>query len=156
MRKMVKNRDDGSSDPSGAGRSGSGPGGPGGRHGKITPLEHTGVLRVPKSQDPRKPKNNQVQQPPQQQNRNLIQQNFPPLNPAQQQQGVRGVAPGNGSGSVPPFMLQQMILQQQMTQRSVMTSQMTSQDMMRQHPGPYDENQHIQKLLNQNKYHQDF
>merc|ERR1712168_30109 len=45
MRKMVKNRDDGSSDPSGAGRSGSGPGGPG-RHGKITPLEHTGVIRV--------------------------------------------------------------------------------------------------------------
>ena len=79
---MVKNRDDGSSDPYGAERSGSGPGGPG-RHGKITPLEHTGVLRVPKSQDPRKPKNNQAQQP--QQNRNLIQQNFPPLNPAQQE-----------------------------------------------------------------------
>ena len=138
-----------------------------------------------KSQDPRKPKNNQAQAQPQQ-NRNLIQQNFPPSNPAQQenikdfcrkihqsqksqnfilslvflifykQQGVRGVTPGNGSGSVPPFMLQQMILQQQMTQqRSVMTSQMASQDMMR-HPGPYDENQHIQKLLNQNKYHQDF
>ena len=84
MRKIaVKNRDDGSSDPSGAGRSSGGPGGPG-RHGKITPLEHTGVLRVPKSQDPRKPKNNQAQAQPQQ-NRNLIQQNFPPLNPAQQE-----------------------------------------------------------------------
>ena len=87
MRKMVKNRDDGSSDPSGAGRSGSGPGGPG-RHGKITPLEHTGVLRVPKSQDPRKPKNNQAQAQPQQ-NRNLIQQNFPPLNPAQQENIIK-------------------------------------------------------------------
>ena len=39
--------------------------------------------------------------------------------------------------------------------KMVMTSQMTPQDMMR-HSGPYDKNQHIQKLLNQNKYHQDF
>ena len=71
MRKMVRNRDDGPE------RTGSAQNRP-----KITPLEHTGVLRVPKNQDPRKPKPQQQQQQQQQvQNRNIILQNFPPLNP---------------------------------------------------------------------------
>ena len=60
---------------------------------------------------------------------------------------------------MPPIMLQQLMLQQQMSQRSNMQQQMQpemfrnmSQPQQRFIGSENDENVHIQKLLNQTKY----